>query len=344
VPENEKTVQYLQQALATEAALAQTLVTHIAVTPRSSYRDRLESRLRETRKHAGRLGDRLEQLGIRDRPGRAAADVAQTLAAPVLAAAKTPLDLVRGSNLEEKLLRNARDEYASESFAIATYLTIEALAREYGDGQTERLAQSVRREEEQMLSDLQAELGRLAAAVVERERSGGRRINLGTLGAVDGARIAYASARDVTRRAAFKSRSAAKSAGRDARKVPGVATAEGGVRGVVASEEDLPIAGYDSLTAQEIISRIGDLPQRQLAMVEVYEQRHEKRRTVLDRIESLRAEEPWPGYDELSVEEIRTALDGADAAQAKKVADYERRRKNRSTVLDATRRKIGAAS
>jgi ferritin-like metal-binding protein YciE len=342
VAEKEKTIQYLQQALATEAALAQMLVTHIAITPRGDYRDRLEHRLHETREHGGRLSDRLEKLGIRDR-GLAAADIAQTLAAPVLAAAKTPIDLVRGSNVEEKLLRNARDEYAAEAFVIATYLTVEALAHEEGDGQTEQLAQSVRREEERMLADLKDELARLAAALIERERSG-RRIDLGTLGAVDGVRIAYASARDAARRAGLKTRRAAEGAGRDARKVPGVAAAEGGVRGVVASEEDLPIADYDSLNAHDAVSRLADLPQRQLATVEVYERRHQNRRTVLDRIESLRGEEPWPGYDELSVDEVRAVLDEGDSERAKQVASYERKRKNRSTVLDATQRKIGASS
>jgi ferritin-like metal-binding protein YciE len=343
VAEKEKTIQYLQQALTTETALAQMLVTHIAVTPRGGYRDRLESHLREAREHGERLIDRLGELGIRDRPGRAAAGVAQTLAAPVLAAAKTPVDLVRGSTAEEKLLRNARDEYASEAFVIATYLTIEALAREQGDGQTEQLAQAVRREDERMLSGLKEEIPRLAAAVIDRERAGHRRIDLGTLGAVDGARMAYASARDAARRTGRKTRRAAESAGRDARKVPGVATAEGSVRGVVASEEDLPVAGYDSLNAQEVVSRIADLPQRQLATIGIYERRHQNRRTVLERIESLRTEEPWPGYDELSAEEIRAALDQGDAERAKQVASYERRRKNRSTVLDASRRKIGVA-
>ena len=91
----------------------------------------------------------------------------------------------------------------------------------------------------------------------------------------------------------------AKRTARQARKVPGVARAEGQVKGAVASEEDLAIARYDALTAEEIVGRLGELSQIDLAKVAAYERKHQKRSTILGRVDSLQGNEPWPGYDEL---------------------------------------------
>jgi ferritin-like metal-binding protein YciE len=46
--------------------------------------------------------------------------------------------------------------------------------------------------------------------------------------------------------------------------------------------------------------------------------------------------EPWPGYDEQTVEEIRKALEEADERRAKEVRSYERSHKKRSGVIEAT--------
>ena len=50
---------------------------------------------------------------------------------------------------------------------------------------------------------------------------------------------------------------------------------------------------------------------------------------MLSRIDSLRKDEPWPGYDELTVDEIRKTLARADAKQSREVREYERRHKER---------------
>ena len=68
-------------------------------------------------------------------------------------------------------------------------------------------------------------------------------------------------------------RRAAKRTARQARKVPGVAQAEGQVKGAVASEGDLAIARYDSLTADEITGRLAELSQIDLAKVDAYERK-----------------------------------------------------------------------
>jgi hypothetical protein len=80
---------------------------------------------------------------------------------------------------------------------------------------------------------------------------------------------------------------AAGSAADQVRKVPGVPQAEGEVRGVGATESDLPIARYDSLSAQEIIQRLSRLSETELAEVDAYERKHGNRKTVRDRIVAL---------------------------------------------------------
>ena len=76
------------------------------------------------------------------------------------------------------------------------------------------------------------------------------------------------------------------------------------MKGAVAAEEDLAIPRYDSLTAEEIASRLPELSQIDLAKIDSYERKNDNRTTVLSRVTALRREEPWPGYDELTVAEI----------------------------------------
>jgi hypothetical protein len=52
------------------------------------------------------------------------------------AVAQGPLQSVRGSGEQEKMLRNARAEYADEAEAIATYTIIDSLATVVGDKAT----------------------------------------------------------------------------------------------------------------------------------------------------------------------------------------------------------------
>ena len=60
-----------------------------------------------------------------------------------------------------------------------------------------------------------------------------------------------------------------------ARKIPGVAAAEGAITGAVATEQDLPIADYDKQTADEIAARLNGFSQRELRLVDAYERKHE---------------------------------------------------------------------
>jgi ferritin-like metal-binding protein YciE len=324
----QKVVQYLNEAHATEMGLMRVLQSQIAMTPRGSYRDALEQHLRETREHAERVQARLSDLGSGGNPALAAVGFMETVIGQTLALWKTPLDLLRGASGEEKVLKNAKDACAIEALEIATYIALEQLARAVGDDTTARLAASIRGDEERMLERVERELPKLAAAVVGAEVKGQPSYDIAKTGAADAVRAAGTQA---------------KRSARQARKVPGVARAEGRIKGAAASAEDLPIARYDELNADEIAGRLAELSQIDLAKVEAYERKREGRTTILSRIDSLRGEEPWPGYDELTVEAIRTALTDADDELTKRVRAYERTHKNRAGVLSATERELASA-
>jgi hypothetical protein len=137
---------------------------------------------------------------------------------------------------------------------------------------------------------------------------------------------------------------ATKRTARQARKVPGVAQAEGQVKGAVASEQDLAIANYDSLIAEEIASKLAPLSQIDLAKIDAYERKNQNRTTVLSRITSLRGNEPWTGYDEQTAAEILAELSDSDDDHVKAVRSYERSHKARAGVLKATERELTNAA
>jgi ferritin-like metal-binding protein YciE len=324
---DQKVLQYLNEARATELSLVRVLQSQIAMTPRGSYRDALDQHLGETRDHAEQVGTRLEELGHRGDPLTAAIGVVETVIGQALAIGKAPFDMLRGSGGEERVLKNAKDAYATEALEIATYTALERLARSLGDDKTARLAQSIRGDEERMLARVLQEIPTLAEAVVGADVHAEPSYDPTTTGAADAVRNAGARA---------------KRTAREARKVPGVARAEGQVKGAVASEQDLAIGRYDELTADEIIGRLADLSQVDLAKVAAYERTHQNRSTVHARIDSLQGDEPWPGYDELTADEVRAVLAESDEAGVTQVRSYERTHKNRAGVLKATERQAAA--
>lgn len=274
--------QLLAEAHASETAMIQTLGAHLSITPPGEYRRGLETHLRETRDHAARVQRRLNELGFRKNPLQIGYALAQTMLKNAMALGKGPVDMIRGKSVEEKLVRNARDEATTEALEIATYDTIENVASSIGDNETAQLAASIRSEEERMLESLREIIPKLAGDMVREQ-------------------------------------------------VPSTERR-------VTSPDDLPIANYDELTADEIVGRLKDLSQEELRLVEQYETKNANRSTVLKRLESLRAQEPWPGYDSLTVAEIRDQLGDAPATRLSKVRDYERLHKNRSSVIDLTER------
>ena len=125
-----------------------------------------------------------------------------------------------------------------------------------------------------------------------------------------------------------------------ARKIPGVAAVEGAVTGVLATEQDLPIKHYDKQSAEEIAGKLKGFSQRDLRTIDAYERKHDNRATITDKVAKLTGDEPWSGYDELSVEAITKAVHDGDEEHAKQVRAYERDHKGRSGVLEAAGRRI----
>lgn len=334
--EKAKIVQYLNEAHATEVALVRVLQEQIAMTPRGRYRTTLEKHLRETRSHADRVATRRSALEGGGNPIGTIVGLAQDAVAQALALAKAPLDMVRGSGGEEKVLKNAKDACASEALEIATYIALEELARAVGDEQTAELAASIREDEEAMLERIQDELPALTKAVAAADLKGNGSYDIAKTGAADAARDAV----EETKQTARDVGDSAKRGARQARRVPGAAQAEGAAKGAVASEEDLPIADYDSLNADEILERLPGLSQVDLAKIDVYERKEAGRKTILERISSLRGNEPWTGYDDMNAQDTVERLRGADDELATRVREYERAHKDRATVLRAAEREL----
>jgi len=257
--------QYLNEAHATEAALITTLQAHITMTPQGDYRRLLERHLDETRQHAGAIERRLAEMGDGAGLVTTAVGLVQTVVGQVLALSKGPIDVLRGASGEEKLLKNAKDECATEALEIATYDALEATARAVGDTKTAELAVRHREQEERMLEALRRQIPALAAATL-RERVGGEALyDVTATGAADNVRGLGDRARRLGRSAA-------------------AAEANGNSNG------GLPIAGYDTLNAGQVIKRLPRLSADELGTVAEYERGHRNRSTVLRRIGELEAE------------------------------------------------------
>ena len=141
-----------------------------------------------------------------------------------------------------------------------------------------------------MLERITRELPKLTDAVVRADVKGEHSFDVTETGAADAARATGRKAASKAR----KTTETAKRQSRQARKVPGVARAEGAAKGAAASQGDLAIAGYDSLNADEITSRLASLSQIDLAKVDAYERKNQNRTTILSHIDTLRRNEPSP--------------------------------------------------
>ncbi|MDO9410691.1 DUF892 family protein [Patulibacter sp.] len=211
-PSKKKVLQYLKEARASELALTRVLQSQIAMTPQGSFRTALERHLFETREHARLLQGRVREVEGGFHPVAAAIGLAEGVVGQALALSKTPLDLVRGSGGEEKVLKNAKDAAATETLEIATYTALEQLARRAGDEDTAELAGRIKREEERMLDRILAEIPGLTDAVYAAEVGGDPSYDASKTGAADAARAAVAGAKGAAEKVADGARDAKKGA------------------------------------------------------------------------------------------------------------------------------------
>jgi ferritin-like metal-binding protein YciE len=181
-------VQYLTEAHATEEALVTTLRAHIAITPAGGYRDLLERHLGETQQHASSIEQRLAELDASHGIVATGISLAQTAVGQALALAKGPVDMLRGKSGEEKLLKNAKDECATEALEIATYDALHTLAQAVGDEKTARLAIRHRGQEERMLEELRKHVVALTHATVLAQATGQPTYDPSTTGAAETAK------------------------------------------------------------------------------------------------------------------------------------------------------------
>jgi ferritin-like metal-binding protein YciE len=324
----QKIVQYLNEAHATEVSLLGALQSQIAMTPRGSYRTGLEKHLGETKTHAERVQARLAELAPASaNPLLAGIGFMESALSQTFAFWKTPLDVLRGASGEEKVLQNAKDACAAEALEIATYTSLQHLAEAVGDDTTAELAASIRADEQRMFDLVVAELPKLARAVVRSEVDGRPSYDVAKTGAADAVRETATKAKRVARSAT----AGAKRPARQSRKAPPAAQTAATTRRPVAAE--LPIARYDELTVDEIGGKLAGLSQTELAKVGAYEREHDNRSTVLTKVTALQGDEPWSGYDELTVDDIGGKLAELSQVELARLEEYERKHGNRATVL-----------
>jgi hypothetical protein len=115
-------------------------------------------------------------------------------------------------------------------------------------------------------------------------------------------------------------------------KMPRVATPK--------NASQLPIKGYNDLTAQEVTTQLRGLTQTELAKVYKYENAHQGRQTILESVEQKLIDLPIANYDSLTVDEIGGRLEGLDDSELKTVRRYESDTKARATVLDKIETKL----
>lgn len=139
-------------------------------------------------------------------------------------------------------------------------------------------------------------------------------------------RQAKSAASDVETTARKATKRASTAANNVAPKLPRVAAPK--------NASELPIQGYNSLTASEIVTRLRGLTQTELAKVYKFEKAHEDRATILEAIDSKLIVLPITTYDALTVDEIAARLERLSSEDLKTIKRYESDTKARAGVLD----------
>ena len=159
---SDKVLEHLEELRAVETQLVSTLAAHIAVTPRSAYRDLLERHRYETRIQVQRIEQRLTELGRSSSLFEVVLGTAQDALGQGIALVLAPLALLRGGGGKEQLLQNAKGEAAAETLEIVSYDVLEAVAELVGDAGTALLAREHRAQEESFLAALRGLIPGLA--------------------------------------------------------------------------------------------------------------------------------------------------------------------------------------
>jgi hypothetical protein len=330
-------VGYLRQARAAEHLLAGLLATAAAGAP-EQHQDMLTEEATQARQRTHDLDARLAALA-HPSPLSTTVTALGELAGDAVgisaAALGATLGLLRRDPVEPALLERTSNLAAAAAYAHNCHRALAEAAGTLDDSTTADLASTCHDETRTLLDRLDDAVPALVTAA------------LATAGGRSSYRAAVATATARVRGAAgnlgadaghaqHELRDAVADLLRRARRVPGVTRAEtavGELAAVPAAPEDLPIPEYRKLTVAQIIERLPALTQAELATVHGFETAHANRSGVLNKIQSLREDEPWPGYDTMTVEEIRDRLADAKPGDARAAREYERRHQNRADLL-----------
>jgi hypothetical protein len=274
----------------------------VTITPPGPYRHMLERQLDDVQNSLQRIEHHVREL--RPRSGLAAdtLDIARFISRSAMRTAMVPLtigstiltDMLRGRqpNDERRLLRNAEDEYAVTARALATCRAGQSIAEEARDQATADLLAALRRQDKELLEQLEDSVADRARAVADAA-NGFIQENGGSLADV-AARTLRTAANQLQSVAQAGSRQARGAAEGAMREMPDATRMAEGVRGAVAREEELPIAHFSQLSVDDIKQQLHTLSQSDLMVIEEYERTHSNRPPVLDTIEQLRGSERGP--------------------------------------------------
>ena len=182
---------YLNEAYGKEKQLETNLTVLIGrAQNHKTLKKGLQDHLKVTKNQAREIQKRIKDLGGKaeigpDLPGPDAITGAGSAVANVanraVAAAKGPVQMLRGTSESDNMLRNVRDAFWNEAEEIAHYDVIQAVAEKLNDRETVALAKRFRREEERMQTFLGRQIKALVGEVVrdevpasERRANGGR--------------------------------------------------------------------------------------------------------------------------------------------------------------------------
>ncbi|MDX3235019.1 hypothetical protein PV392_04840 [Streptomyces sp. ME03-5709C] len=338
----------LEDVREAHAAVVDRFRADMAVTPVGPHRQRLERHAAQTQQHIARIDTHIRDMRPR-RLLRETGDMVCSASQGAFHTAMTPLHIgarmVRGimpggaSADEYRLLKNSEDEYTATARALATCRAGESIATLAQDDRAGALLTTLRRQDEQLLRELESSVEEQALALATTAAGNGRR-TLGAVGIADAAvrtlrttaqrlqAVWTGDAEPLPRPAAEAARPAGRSPRADTPMAPAMA---------------LPLADYDRLPVAEIIQRLRLFSQADLSMIEDYEREHGDRVGILNAIENLRGNQPWPGYDTMSPDQITARLRSAEPLAARQVMDYERQHRRRPDVIGAAKQRTRAA-
>jgi hypothetical protein len=339
----------LEDVRQAHVAVADLFRAEMTVTPVGRHRQTLERHVAEVHDHIAGIDDHVRDLRPRGML-QDTTDIARGLTKGAARVVALPLDVgaliaagilrARPHASERQLLKNAEAEYAATARALAACRAGQTIAALAQDEEAEDLLASLRRQDEQLLQTLEYsvdEQARALAAAAAADRAKGDGGLAGT--AVQAVRTAVDRLFEAAQSGGQQT---ARTAAGAAREMPDATRMAEEVQGAVTREEDLPVPGYGQLTVREITQRLRSLSQSDLTVVEGYERAHANRTGVLDSIEDLRGNQPWPDYDAMSPGQIHHRLRTVEPLLAREVLGYENKHRQRPDVIAAAQHRIGA--